>query len=52
VADGVLRIDELTMVIGPAVALPAKAIAATATHMAAVTLVLIALCTSISLVAF
>jgi hypothetical protein len=52
VADGLLITGELTMLIGPAEALPAQAVAPTATNMAAVTLDLIVLCMSISLLPF
>ena len=47
-ADGVLMTDELTILIGPAAASPAKAVAATAAHMTAVTLDLIVLYIAIS----
>ena len=47
-ADGVLMTGELTMLIGPAEALPAKAVAATATHIAVITLDLICLYIAIS----
>jgi hypothetical protein len=48
VADGVLTTDELTILIGPAAASPAKAVAATAPQMAAKTLDLICLFIAIS----
>jgi hypothetical protein len=48
VADGVLTTDELTILIGPAAASPARAVAATAPQMAAKTLDLICLFIAIS----
>jgi hypothetical protein len=48
VADGDLTTDELIILSGPAAASPAKAVAATAPHMAAITLDLIFLYIAIS----
>jgi hypothetical protein len=48
VADGVLTTDGLTILIGPAAASSAKAVAATAPHTAAITLDLIFLYIAIS----
>jgi hypothetical protein len=51
VADGALMTEEPAILIGPAAAASAKAVEATATHIAAMTLDLIAFCISISFLA-